>query len=268
MNYETYRHPLQPPVAVNDVFTAFTSEREAGFRFEGEAHDFWELVYVVRGTIWAAEEQHVQQLHENMFILHKPLAFHRLWCDKEGATIKIVSFTASGNGIGQLDQRSGVLPWHLRELLLHTVDRAEALLNGEQSEQTLVAAGIACLLEGIAQTAVHSLSTQKQDDFEQLMGIIHAHYREDLSLGDLAALCRMSESKVKKVFHRVYDLGIMKYICKLRMREAGRLLADGARIDEVCEVLHFSDRNYFSYAFKRETGLSPREYRRKYAKNL
>ncbi len=266
MDYEALRCPLQQPIAINDVFTAFSAQREAGFRFEGEAHDFWELVYVVRGSIWAAEEQHILQLHENMFILHKPLAFHRLWCDKEGASIKILSFTAGGEATARLDRRSGVLPWHLRDLLIRTVDRAGALLDGEQGERAAVAAGIACLLENIAQTAVSPLPDQGRDDFERLMAVIHTHYRENLSLGDIAAQCHMSESKVKKVFRRVYDLGIMKYICKLRMREAGEMLADGTGIDEICEILHFTDRNYFSYAFKRETGISPREYRRKYAK--
>ena len=266
MDYETLRCPLQRTIHIEDIFTAFTAKRDAGFRFDGEMHDFWELVYVERGTIWAAEEQHIVKLTENMFILHKPLAFHRLWCDGEGVTFKVISFTAFGSGTLRLENRTGVLPWHLQDLLISILERANALLNGNATHATSIAAGLELLLEDIALADTTTMPRQKQEDFDRIMSVINAHYRDNLSLGALSDLCHMSESKVKKVFRRVYDVGVMKYIGKLRMRDAGQMLRDGVRIKELCDILHFTDCNYFSFAFKRETGLSPREYRQKHAK--
>lgn len=263
MDYESLRCPLQRTIGTGDVFTAFTAERAAGFRFDGEIHNFWELVYVERGTIWAAEEQRIVCLHENMYILHKPLAFHRLWCDREGATIRIISFTAHGDGTTRLEHRTGVLPWQLRDLLVATVERASALLDGDCQLGGYVAAGLDYLLEGIAHAADEPLPSESRADFERIMVEINAHYRENITLSELATHCRMSESKLKKVFHSVYDLGVMKYVCKLKMRDAGQMLMDGYSTEEICEALNFTDRNYFSYAFKRETGMTPREYRQK-----
>ncbi len=263
MAYKWLPHPLKKTITVSDIFTCFTEAYPADFRFYGEMHDFWELVYVERGSIWAAEEQHVVQLHENMFILHKPLAFHRLWCDSVGATVRILSFTAYGDDTAKLEHRTGVLPWNLRDTLIGTADYARALLDGDRSVGGYVAAGLEYLLAGIANTAAETLPSQGRSDFERVMASINAHYRENLSLSELATHCRMSESKLKKVFHSVYDLGIMKYICKLKVRDAGQMLADGHSTEEICEALHFTDRNYFSYTFKRETGMTPREYRQK-----
>jgi AraC-like DNA-binding protein len=268
MDYESLRHPLQKRVNVRDVYTAFTAARDADFYFDGEMHDFWELVYVERGSAWAAEEEHVVELKENMFILHKPLAFHRIWCEGKGATFKVISFTAFGDGTARLEKRTGLLPWHLRELLTRTIERAHAVLDADGGAEGCVAAGLELLLEELAQADTTPLPKPDQADFDRIMTVINEHYRDNITLTQLAALCHMSESKLKKVFHRVYDLGVMKYVSKLRMRDAGQLLCDGVSIEEICEKLHVTDRNYFSYAFKHETGLSPREYRQKYEKIL
>ena len=266
MDYETLRQPLQKSIHVGDIFTSFTSTRDANFHFDGEMHDFWELVYVERGELWVAEEQHIVRLKETMFILHKPLAFHRLWCDGDGATYKVISFTADGDGTARLENRLGALPWHLQKLLAATVERASAFLNGDTKHSTCIAAGLALLLEEISLIDTEPPPKPREMDFDRIMTIINARYRDNLSLEELAVLCHMSESKVKKVFRRVYDVGIMKYTTKLRMRDAGQMLCNGLSIEEICETLHFNDRNYFSFAFKRETGLTPREYRQKHGK--
>ncbi len=263
MAYDWTPHSLQKTISVSDIFTCFTGEYAAGYRFYGEMHDFWELVYVERGSIWVAEEQHVVQLHENMFIIHRPFTFHRLWCEDSGATMKFFTFNATGRDVTKLERRTGVLPWHLRETLLATVKRGAAFLNGNEQLGGCVAAGIEYLLEEIAHTDVSPLPNQSRSDFECIMSCINAHYRENITLAELSAMCHMSESKLKKVFHSVYDLGIMKYLCKLKIRDAGQMLADGYTTEEICKALHFTDRNYFSYTFKRETGMTPREYRQK-----
>lgn len=260
------RHPLQKSIHVTDIFSCFTGDHYANYRFYGEMHDFWELVYIEHGSAWVAEEQHIMQLHENMFIIHRPLVFHRLWSEGSVATSKIFSFNATGQGLAQLERRTGVLPGHLHDALITTVDRGIAFLNGNRQLGGCVASGIEYLLEEIAHADIRPLPNQSRSDFEQVMSTIHTHYRENITLSELAALCHMSESKLKKVFHSVYDLGIMKYICKLKVRDAGQMLADGYSTDEICEALHFTDRNYFSYTFKRETGTTPREYRQKIKK--
>ena len=47
------------------------------------------------------------------------------------------------------------------------------------------------------------------------------------------------------------------------MTEAIKLLASGMTVSEVAEKLEFSSPNYFSMAFKKETGTSPFEYKKR-----
>ncbi|MBQ4612344.1 MAG: helix-turn-helix transcriptional regulator [Clostridia bacterium] len=266
MDYQPHALSVHDWLLLTDIYTAFTAERADDFVFDGEMHDFWELVYVTSGSIWAAEEQRIVHLKENMFILHKPQAFHRLWCDGDGATIKIISFAAFGTATKMLEQRGGVLPWHLHEPLCTTIDHAASLIDGDAARAGRVIAGLQYVLTELAHITEQPLTDHSRLDFELLMQTIHRCYRENPTLKELAARCNMSESKMKSVFRSVYDMGIMKYVTKLRIRDAAQMLTHGDSIENICDTLHYSDRNYFSYAFKREVGLSPQEYRRKYRK--
>ena len=56
-----------------------------------------------------------------------------------------------------------------------------------------------------------------------------------------------------------------RYLVHLKMREACRKLADGADpVNQIARALGFEDEFYFSRCFKKDQGISPREYRRIY----
>ena len=42
---------LRKPVVVDEVITIFYFEQPPKYRFDGESHDFWELMYIDRGEL-------------------------------------------------------------------------------------------------------------------------------------------------------------------------------------------------------------------------
>ena len=92
------------------------------------------------------------------------------------------------------------------------------------------------------------------------------HCEEDLKLEDIAALCNLSASSLKKIFHRFSDMGVMKYFTYIKIRRAIALLEEGRSIADISERLSFSSQNYFTVVFKRETGVSPGVYRNRLKK--
>ena len=54
-----------------------------------------------------------------------------------------------------------------------------------------------------------------------------------------------------------------EYLTGVRMQRARELLADTSmRTADVAYAVGYNDPHYFSYLFKKNTGLSPREYRK------
>ena len=259
--------PLLGGIEPTSLVTAFTARRSGEYRFPGEMHDFWELVLVRQGSLWVAEEQKIQNLKKNMFILHKPMSFHRLWCTADSdATIKIITFEATGKMLSRLEGLSGSCPWQLADRLAQTIDLAETFLRGKGGDPEELSAQIKTRLASILCELIdfeHSEDDVAEvSDVSRILTTIDEHYLEGLTLEKLAHYCRMSESKIKKEFHSVYDGGVMKYICRLKMRDAAAMIERGMSADQICEALSLCDKNYFSFVFKREIGMTPSEYRR------
>ncbi|MEV6536158.1 helix-turn-helix domain-containing protein [Streptomyces sp. NPDC051639] len=53
----------------------------------------------------------------------------------------------------------------------------------------------------------------------------------------------------------------MRYLSRLRIAEAGRLLDAGRLVSEVATCTGFSSASHLSVAFYRETGIRPSRYR-------
>ena len=75
------------------MFTAFRETFPVGYRFVGEVHNFWELVFVLDGAVGICAGKKIMTLHAGEAILHKPMEFHRIWSEgKREPTVIIISF--------------------------------------------------------------------------------------------------------------------------------------------------------------------------------
>lgn len=80
---------------------------------------------------------------------------------------------------------------------------------------------------------------------------------------DLAELAGYSEYYITRKFHEEIGIGINEYIRNSKIERAKLLLQnDELSIQQISDLLGFSNRSYFSLSFKNVTGLSPAEYRK------
>jgi AraC-like DNA-binding protein len=95
---------------------------------------------------------------------------------------------------------------------------------------------------------------------------IREHITEDISRETVARLLRCSPSHLSHLFTRLTGHTFKQYILVQRMEVAKRLLGKtSTRIADVAFEVGYDDPNYFSYAFRRVTGVSPLRYRRRIA---
>lgn len=93
---------------------------------------------------------------------------------------------------------------------------------------------------------------------------VTCNFRRESSIGDIAAYVGMNRSAVCTFFRRNEGETIGKYKNELRLDEARRLLASSAfSIQEICYKSGFRDVAHFCRTFRKITGTSPSEYRKK-----
>ena len=81
-------------------------------------------------------------------------------------------------------------------------------------------------------------------------------------IAEIAKACGTSPTRLKCIFTKYSGLGVHKYFVSLKINVAAQLIKSGMTVTEISERLGFSSQGYFSLAFKRETGMSPTEYKK------
>jgi AraC-like DNA-binding protein len=97
--------------------------------------------------------------------------------------------------------------------------------------------------------------------YAEIVSVLHKHLDEQLSASDIAKLCSMSLSNLKKIFTKYAGMGVSRYFTEMKMRIAAEMLRNGERVGEVALALGYSDQNYFSTVFRRIMGEPPGKYR-------
>ncbi|MGI6264997.1 MAG: AraC family transcriptional regulator [Acutalibacteraceae bacterium] len=85
----------------------------------------------------------------------------------------------------------------------------------------------------------------------------------DLSITAIAKSLGITASKASKIFTAVYGIGPKEYVTRQRISNSRLLLrSTNLSIKQIASSMGFTDSNYFSWYFKKNTGQSPREFRK------
>lgn len=85
------------------------------------------------------------------------------------------------------------------------------------------------------------------------------------TLAELASLCKLSVRQLTRGFRTSRGCSIGDYVASNRINHAKGLLASGQSVKEVAYALGFSSPSSFCFAFRRATGVTPREFLRRTA---
>jgi AraC-like DNA-binding protein len=103
----------------------------------------------------------------------------------------------------------------------------------------------------------------------ELLSYIDRKYAKNLSLEDLARKANMSSRTLIRTFQKAFNMTPVEYLIRHRIGKAASLFKEeNLSVGEVSEMTGFADSNYFSRQFKKKTGFSPREYKKRYQNNL
>ena len=101
--------------------------------------------------------------------------------------------------------------------------------------------------------------------FSKAVAFIESSFTEKITLEQIAEIAGMSVRHFQRQFKSVYLITPQDYIAMLRMQKAIQLLLHtDMSITEIAPECGYQDSNLFSRQFRKNTGLSPRKYRRDY----
>lgn len=261
-------------IQIDALVTVLNQTKPKGFYFPGESHDFWEGVFVYDGHVTATADERVYQLDAGKLLFHKPMEFHRIWSEGQDEPRYInISFRASGEGISRfenscfdLDQEQQKRFWEVVEAFQRTMElRNTEDIHRYQLSLGLTAARLEAFLIELTEKGEYSRRSQSEDElrYERIVNVMKENCHRSLSLAELAALCDLSVSNMKRIFGCFSDVGVAKYFLSLKMRRAMELLDGGMSASQVAEALDFTETSYFYAVFKRELGMTPSQYRKK-----
>jgi two-component system response regulator YesN len=146
--------------------------------------------------------------------------------------------------------------------VISEVDSIEAILSNVQSVEQLREQVYKVISIGLAYRDSQP-DRQHAHLIRQAKEYIERHYaKPELSLNEVAARANLSASHFSSVFSQETHQTFKEYLTEVRINKAKELLRmTTLRSADIADQVGYNDPHYFSSVFKRNTGLSPIEFR-------
>ncbi len=137
-------------------------------------------------------------------------------------------------------------------------ERVHRMIRGE----TLMQPHMVIPPHGIHGRASTGHVEKKDPIMAKALCFIHEHYREPIGVPEVAAASGASRRVLEMRFREYLNTSVHEELRRLRIESAKQLLLeDKLSVTDIAQYCGFSSVHYFSGAFKRETGDSPRKFK-------
>jgi len=112
------------------------------------------------------------------------------------------------------------------------------------------------------------LQVRKEHEVDRMAKVINylsKHYKEDISIKDLAADFSLSIDQFEKLYRKIHGESVKQSQIRIRLEQAMVLMKDPAlSITDICDRVGYENPLYFSRIFKNYCGYSPTAYLKKF----
>jgi len=277
-------------IRVENIITLFYMELSKSFAYDGERHDFWEMVYIDKGEMVCTADKNRFVLKSGEMTFHKPNEFHNLSGDnKIPPNVSIVTFECRSRAMRFFEGRifkldaeektllsmlfaEGLSCYRLvdeKNPLLQNLEKLEnAPFGSSQMTKNLLEIFLIKLCrhtDGISKNMRQQFVINNVDvnyNVKEILDFLQENIYKKITIHDVAKSVGKSESTVKQLFSTYQKHGIIQYFNSLKIKEARRLLREtDYNIMQISDLLCFDTPQYFSKCFKAYTHMTPSEYK-------
>lgn len=284
MNYISTK--LEQELFINSIISIHYFEYTTEFRYTGESHDFWELIFCDKGELCITAGNNTYVLSRGQAFLHPPAQFHNV-CAHGGKSANsiIFSFESPTSELYGVSDRiiptdvyvSSALFSVLREAkfsfqnelgMLHDSQLIRKDDNAHFASEQIIQNYIELLL-------IHLIrSSQNNEPFPELpqnriknslisdiVAYMSANLGAKITFTHLTHKFSISSTTLKNLFSKTYGHGAMEHLTLMRIEHAKEMLRDGRySCTDIAATCGFCSVHHFSGVFRRHEGMSPTEY--------
>lgn len=106
------------------------------------------------------------------------------------------------------------------------------------------------------------------DKMKAIIKYVENNYRNKISIHDISNELSLSQSHFMRLFKNTMGTSFINYLNEYRLTMASKLLiSSDAAIIQIAAEVGFENLSYFNRLFKKQFGVSPREFRKRLNKN-
>lgn len=246
-------------------------------------HDFVEMSLVIEGEGIERINGVAHRVRPGTFTLVLPYQIHEIYPD-EGKELRLYNCMFGMSILFDTNTDMG-----LREILLEAGTPQSPYIHFDGEKRAVMNEIFATMLreyegEGLWRNALlrskivealiyfDRLRRHKQPDRSTLsprprniwnvVHYVHQHYREPLTLHDLAGIFHMSPSHLSDQFKKSVGIPFLRFLHELRIRHAcGLLRSTEMSIAEIAMEVGYGSFKTFSRVFREHKGMTPSQYR-------
>ena len=265
-------------------------ELSKNFCYDGERHDFWEIVYIDKGEMICTADKNRFILKSGEMTFHKPNEYHNLSGNNTVApNVSILTFECKSPAMKYFEGKIFRLNTEEKSMLSMLFSEGLSCYELEDKHNSLLQKlnkipsapfGSSQMTKNLLEIFLIKLRrntdvvTKKMrriyviDEVDipyqvkEILDFLQHNLYCRLTVKDIADALGKSESTVKQLFSQFRKEGIMKYYTSLKIKEAKKLIREGKyNITQISDLLGYDNPQYFSKCFKLYAKMTPSEYK-------
>ena len=251
-------------------------------------HDYYEFYLFLEGDLDLEISGHARPLHPGDMVLVPPGVSHHalmhssdrpyrrfvLWVSQEYVA-RLLKESPDYVFLMQRAATSGRCYYHFHEAefssiqsrLIRLLEEFHSNRYGRNAAVYLALNDLLLYMNRIIYEREHPVVSGSGDLMQEITLFIDEHLTEDLSLDVLADHVCLSKYYIAHYFKDNLGISIHQYITKKRLQSCSEAIAAGSDITRTFDEYGFRDYSSFYRMFRKEYGMSPREYQEAHRMN-